>query len=75
MFAYWSARVGTPSDSASGAEKVERALRARRNLPPGFASNPAQAFFALQRREAERRRRVATDDGQISPDDAVRLAA
>ena len=43
-------------------------------MPDGFAANPAQPFFKLQRQIIERRRRGADID-QLSPDDAVQLAA
>ena len=57
-----------------GMRRVEARLRKPGRLPPAFATNPAQAFFALQRQVAERRRSAA-DFGLISPADAVRLAA
>lgn len=57
-----------------GLARIEARLRASRRMPDGFAANPAQAFFKLQRQIIERRRRGADID-QLSPDDAVRLAA
>ncbi len=57
-----------------GLARIERRLRVSKALPAAFKANPAQAFFQLQRQIAERRRSGADDD-QMSPDDAVRLAA
>lgn len=57
-----------------GAALIERDLRRSKALPAAFAANPAQAFYALQRRMAELRRRGA-DISDLSPDEAVRLAA
>jgi hypothetical protein len=60
----------------SGLARIERRLRASKLLPPLFASNPAQAFFQLQRHIAERRRRAA-EGGDVEhpvPDDAVVVA-
>ncbi|MDQ3144440.1 MAG: hypothetical protein M3Q57_06120 [Pseudomonadota bacterium] len=58
-----------------GLERVERELRRSKALPAGFAANPAQAFYALQRQMAERRRRAADEFVDLSPDEAVSLAA
>jgi hypothetical protein len=57
-----------------GMGRIETQLRASKRLPEGFAANPAQAFFKLQRQIIERRRRGAESD-QLSPDEAVKLAA
>ena len=59
----------------NGAGGADRGGVARVEADAGrFAANPAQAFFKLQRRIVERRRRG--DDGDhLSPDEAVRLAA
>lgn len=57
-----------------GLERLERQLRNSRLFPPGFAANPAQAFFTLQRQLAERRRASAADD-HWPVDEAVSLAA
>lgn len=57
-----------------GLARVERQLRRARGLPARFAANPAQAFFKLQRDVADRRRSGADLD-DLSPDEAVRLAA
>jgi len=57
-----------------GLARSERRLRRSRRLPEGFAANPAQAFFQLQRQTAERRRRAADGD-DLSADGTVRLAA
>ena len=57
-----------------GLARIERRLRGSKRLPEKFVANPAQAFFQLQRQTAERRRREA-DGGNLSADDAVRLAA
>ncbi len=57
-----------------GMKRVEATLRRSKMLPAPFASNPAQAFFRLQRQVGERRRREADGD-HLSPDDAVSLAA
>jgi len=56
-----------------GLARIGRRLRRARGLPETFAANPAQAFFKLQRDVAGRRRGLDVDD--LSPDDAVRLAA
>jgi hypothetical protein len=57
-----------------GVTRIEARLRASKRMPEGFAANPAQAFFKLQRQIIERRRRGAESDA-LSPDDAVKLAA
>ena len=62
------------AERGGGLARVERLLRKSKRLPEGFAANPAQAFFQLQRQTAERRRRAAEGD-DLSADDAVRLAA
>lgn len=62
------------AERGSGLPRIERRLRRSKLLPAGFAANPAQAFFQLQRQTAERRRRAADGD-DLSADDAVRLAA
>lgn len=54
--------------------RCARRLRRSPRLPEGFAANPAQAFFQLQRQIVERRRRAA-EGADLSADDAVRLAA
>ena len=54
--------------------RCERRLRRSKRMPDGFAANPAQAFFQLQRQIVERRRRAAEGE-DLSADDAVRLAA
>ncbi len=58
-----------------GLGKVERRLRGAKVLPATFAANPAQAFFTLQRQLAERRRRAAAEYDELSPEEAVQLAA
>lgn len=58
-----------------GPGKLERRLRAAKELPASFASNPAQTFFTLQRRMAEQRRRAAAEYDELTPDEAVSLAA
>lgn len=58
-----------------GLARIERGLRRSKALPARFAANPAQAFYALQRQMAERRRRAAVDYAELSPDEAVSLAA
>ena len=58
---------------AAGLGAVERRLRRSRAFPASFAANPAQAFYALQRRLAERRR--GAPDLGLAPEEAVRLAA
>lgn len=58
-----------------GLAKIERALRGSKALPAKFGTNPAQAFYALQRQLAERRRRAGAEYDELSPDEAVRLAA
>lgn len=62
------------AERGGGLARVERLLRRSKRLPEGFAANPAQAFFQLQRMIADRRRRAAEGD-DLSADDAVRLAA
>lgn len=57
-----------------GLARVARRLRASKAMPEKFAANPAQAYYALQRHLAARRRRNAGVD-ELSPDEAVRLAA
>ncbi len=57
-----------------GLARLEGRLRASKRLPAAFAVNPAQAFFAAQRRVAKRRRCTADID-MLSPDEAVRLVA
>ncbi|MCY7340156.1 MAG: hypothetical protein LH465_09460 [Sphingomonas bacterium] len=57
-----------------GLVHCERRLRRSKAMPELFAANPAQAFFALQRQMAERRR-AAAEFTEFSPDEAVRLAA
>ena len=57
-----------------GVKRTETVLRKAKILPAPFATNPAQAFFALQRLVAERRRQAADGD-HLSPDDAVSMAA
>ena len=58
-----------------GIDALEQRLRRSKAVPPTFAANPAQAFFTLQRRLAERRRRAAAEYDELSPDEAVQLAA
>lgn len=57
-----------------GLARLERGLRRSKRLPSIFAANPAQAFFELQRQIAERRRHLA-EGGDLSAEEAVRLAA
>ena len=49
-----------------------RRVTGSKSQPPAFAANPSQAFFALQRQLAERRRRQRAEGGD---DDSVRIAA
>lgn len=58
-----------------GWKRVEQDLATYRALPAAFATNPAQAFYALQRQLAERRRKVDLSGDMFRPDEAVRLAA
>lgn len=59
-----------------GLARVEHAIRGDKTLPASFASNPAQAFYAIQRHLAERRRKSAAEGGEALPaDEAVRFAA
>lgn len=58
-----------------GLAKVERRLRQSKALPATFKANPAQTFFKLQRQMTERRRRAAAEYDELSPDEAVSLAA
>lgn len=59
-----------------GLARVEQAIRGDKALPATFASNPAQAFYAIQRHLAERRRKSAAEGGEAFPaDEAVRFAA
>nr|MDQ3077478.1 hypothetical protein [Pseudomonadota bacterium] len=69
-----------PTSAYEGAERrglaqIERALRRSKALPSRFAANPAQAFYALQRQMADRRRRAADEFVDLTPDEAVSLAA
>ena len=57
-----------------GLTRIAARLRRAKRMPQGFAANPAQAFFNLQREVVERRRRNADGD-RWSPDEAVMLAA
>ncbi|MDQ3074949.1 MAG: hypothetical protein M3Q88_04975 [Pseudomonadota bacterium] len=57
-----------------GMARVEAKLRRSKRLPAAFAANPAQAFFQLQRHLAAQRRRGADRD-DLTPDEAVSLAA
>jgi hypothetical protein len=57
-----------------GLARIEARLRRSTRMPEGFAANPAQAFFKLQRQIIERRRRGPGSD-ELSPDEAVMLAA
>lgn len=59
----------------TGWDRVERTLAAYGALPEAFKANPAQAFYALQRHMAQRRRREAVGSADFHPDDSVRLAA
>ncbi len=67
-------RIPTKACQRGALARCERRLRRSKRMPEGFATNPAQAFFQLQRQIAERRRRAAEGD-DLSADDAVRLAA
>ena len=58
-----------------GLDRLEQRLRRSTAVPTTFAANPAQAFFTLQRRLAERRRRAAAEYDELTPDEAVSLAA
>jgi hypothetical protein len=59
-----------------GLAQVEREVRSDKSLPASFSTNPAQAFYAIQRHLAERRRKSAAEGGDALPaDEAVRFAA
>jgi hypothetical protein len=59
-----------------GLARTERTIRGDKTLPASFASNPAQAFYAIQRHLAERRRKSAAEGGEALPaDEAIRFAA
>ena len=58
-----------------GWARTERALIADRALPRGFAGNPGQHYYAIQRALAERRRQLTGEWLDISPDEAVAIAA
>lgn len=58
-----------------GLRKVERAVLADPRLPTGFAANPAQHYYALQRSMAAKRRHEQAALDGIPVEETVRLAA
>lgn len=72
------AALRLPLDRFEAADKrgwaaTEARLLARKGLPRGFAINPGQHYYKLQRGLADQRRRAPASDP--APDEAVRLAA
>ena len=72
------AALRQPLDRFEAADKrgwaaTEARLLARKGLPRGFAINPGQHYYKLQRGLADQRRRAPASD--LAPDEAVRLAA
>ncbi|QDP20217.1 hypothetical protein [Sphingomonas xanthus] len=61
-------------DRKLGWDRVERALRSDTALPAAFRANPAQYFYALQQRLAERRRTLWSQTCDGVPD-AFEIAA
>lgn len=59
----------------NGWARTERALTADRALPRGFAANPGQHYYAIQRALAERRRKLTGEWLDFAPDEAVAIAA
>lgn len=55
--------------------RTERTLTADRALPRGFAANPGQHYYAIQRDLAERRRKLKGEWPDFNPDEAVAIAA
>lgn len=55
--------------------RTERAVTTDRALPRGFASNPGQHYYAIQRGLAERRRKLTGEWLDLAPDEAVAIAA
>lgn len=59
----------------SGWGRAEARLLKLKPFPPGFAANPGQHYYKLQRAIAERRRRERGALDLVSPEDSVSLAA
>ena len=58
-----------------GWAKTERLLTADRALPRGFAGNPGQHYYAIQRALADKRRKLKGEWPDFDPADAVAIAA
>lgn len=58
-----------------GWTRTERRLISDRALPRGFAANPGQHYYAIQRSLAERRRKLTGEWPDFSPEEAVAIAA
>ena len=58
-----------------GWARTERSLIADRALPRGFADNPGQHYYAIQRALADKRRKLKGEWSDFDPADAVAIAA
>lgn len=58
-----------------GWEAAEQLILKSRALPAGFAANPGQAYYKLQRGLADKRRSERGEWADLPPDEAVSLAA
>ncbi len=71
-------RIGIDRFDAAEREgwaRLARRAGSARTLPKGFAANPAQHYYALQRAVTERRRNPRSEWAEQDQGDAVRLAA
>ena len=59
----------------SGWARTERALTADKALPRGFAANPGQHYYAIQRGLADKRRKLKGEWLDFDPAEAVAIAA
>ena len=59
----------------NGWGRTERKVTTDRALPRGFAANPGQHYYAIQRGLAERRRKLTGEWPDFGPDEAVAIAA
>ena len=58
-----------------GWAQAERALTADKALPRGFAKNPGQHYYAIQRELADKRRKLKGEWTDVDAADAVAIAA
>ena len=58
-----------------GWARTERALTADKALPRGFAGNPGQHYYAIQRALADKRRKLTGEWPDFDPAEAVAIAA